>query len=414
MRRWKWLAASVVIVLSAPLASCAADESLLAVELATDMVAGIDFIGTRVRVQRDGALAAEASDVAVLGDAFIPPARVALFEGLGSDTYSVQVTMLNFAGAVVAERTTIVELRDDLALTVVVGSECRGVMCPGESDAAEQTTCAAGRCVDPRCSADSPEYCRDVCISDADCDNGSLGTCIAGTCLFPGCDDGNPCTDDAVDDLACSFTPNTATCDDGVFCNGLDSCSEGSCTAHPTPPCAADRCDEASAVCDTGCVVDADCPAEVIGDWSACAGFIDSCDEDGERSRTHVTFACASGSCVSETTTEMGACARTTEGTRCGSPTCDAYGACSYPACGTEGDQSRACYDRECRGGSCSNVNRSIESRACAPRASQEGNTCTSGIGGCQGVCGGGSCGDHCLYCGGTCTAGGCRAGTCP
>ncbi len=411
MRRSKLFLPSAFLVLGHLVGGCAPDESFLAVELATDLSAGADFVGVRIRVERDGMLVAEASEFAALGDSFLPPVRVAFFENLTFGTYAVQVQLADFAGVVVAERTTIVELREDLALTVVVGSACRGVTCPGAGDSPEESTCSNGRCVDPRCSAETPEFCGETCISDADCDAGAVGTCIAGTCLYPLCDDANACTDDMRVDGECVYTPNAEPCDDGVFCNGLDTCGGGTCSGRGTPPCAADRCDEGTATCDTGCGTVADCPAEVIGDWSACAGFDDSCDQDAQRSRTHVTFTCVSGACESATTTETGACMRVTEGDSCGARTCGAYNECRYPQCQTDGNQYRSCSDRECRSGSCANVNTVIQNRACGPRPSQEGLTCTDEF--CQGVCRSGTCGELCDYCGGSCSLTGCFSGTC-
>jgi len=375
------------------LGACAPGESFLAVELATDLDAGVDFVGVRVRLERGTTLLDETSELAALGESFLSPVRVGLFENLAQGTYSVHVELADSAGAVVAERTTIVELREDLALTVVVGAACRGVTCPGAGDSAEESTCADGRCVDPRCSPESPEHCGETCVSHADCDGGAMGTCVAGTCLYSVCNDGDPC-------------------DDGVFCNGLDTCGAGSCSIHGPPPCSADRCDEGTASCDTGCLTAADCPAEVIGDWSACSGFDDSCDQGAERSRTHVTFSCVSGMCESTMTTEMGSCTRVTEGDSCGARTCGAYGECRYPQCQTDGIQYRSCSDRECRSGACANVNSTNQERACGPRPSQEGQTCTDEF--CQGVCRSGTCSEFCDYCGGACTLVGCRAGSCP
>jgi len=49
-------------------------------------------------------------------------------------------------------------------------------------------------------------------------------------------------------------------CDDGLFCNGEESCASGACLAG-TNPCGGDTpvCDEAGDICVTGCVDDSDC-----------------------------------------------------------------------------------------------------------------------------------------------------------
>ncbi|MEK6676753.1 MAG: hypothetical protein AABZ47_14005 [Planctomycetota bacterium] len=68
------------------------------------------------------------------------------------------------------------------------------------------------------------------------------------------CDDGNLCTDDTCNGTDCVFANNTRACDDGLFCNGLDTCAGGTCSAHGGNPCAsggecADACNEAADHC---------------------------------------------------------------------------------------------------------------------------------------------------------------------
>eukprot|EP00163_Fabomonas_tropica_P015375 TRINITY_DN28166_c0_g1_i1.p1 TRINITY_DN28166_c0_g1~~TRINITY_DN28166_c0_g1_i1.p1 ORF type:complete len:4097 (-),score=857.75 TRINITY_DN28166_c0_g1_i1:144-12434(-) len=66
--------------------------------------------------------------------------------------------------------------------------------------------------------------------------------CRAGDCLpacdtVSDCDDGNPCVNKTCSFGACYFANNTLPCDDGVFCNGLDTCSNGTCQVHAGDPC---------------------------------------------------------------------------------------------------------------------------------------------------------------------------------
>src|SRR5688572_19901775 len=74
----------------------------------------------------------------------------------------------------------------------------------------------------------------------------------------PACDDGVPCTRDICDPLGfCRNTVDTALCDDGIFCNGLERCNpiRGGC--DPSPPescndmdvCTIDTCDEELKTC---------------------------------------------------------------------------------------------------------------------------------------------------------------------
>jgi len=50
------------------------------------------------------------------------------------------------------------------------------------------------------------------------------------------CNDGNSCTDDSCVGTECVNTNNVDSCDDGLFCNGVDTCLSGSCS-HSGNPC---------------------------------------------------------------------------------------------------------------------------------------------------------------------------------
>lgn len=70
------------------------------------------------------------------------------------------------------------------------------------------------------------------CVSDAECDDGLFcnggETCDAGSCLAGSpvdCDDGVSCTADACDDGAgCLHVPQHDVCDNGLACDGTESC----------------------------------------------------------------------------------------------------------------------------------------------------------------------------------------------
>jgi hypothetical protein len=115
--------------------------------------------------------------------------------------------------------------------------------------------------------------CQPGCTSDADCDDGlfcngaetcntSTGQCSEGT--PPDCDDGIGCTDDSCDTTtdACVNDPNDANCpDDNMFCNGTEFCDEVadcSSTGDPCPP--GETCNEDLDICEfVGCTSDTDC-----------------------------------------------------------------------------------------------------------------------------------------------------------
>jgi len=89
------------------------------------------------------------------------------------------------------------------------------------------------------------------------------------------CDDGNPCTSDTCEGFAgCSYSndPDGTSCDDGLFCNGNESCQDGTCTGG-TPPCVDQaHCDELADTC-LPCIVNAECD-----DFNPCT--MDECADD--------------------------------------------------------------------------------------------------------------------------------------
>jgi hypothetical protein len=110
----------------------------------------------------------------------------------------------------------------------------------------------ADTCENGECSM----HAGDPCVGGPECAN----TCNedVANCLVPQftpcTDDGNACTDDVCDIGVCAHVPNNRPCDDGLFCNGEDSCGNGSCSFHSGDPCAggpecARACDETSNAC---------------------------------------------------------------------------------------------------------------------------------------------------------------------
>jgi hypothetical protein len=212
----------------------------------------------------------------------------------------------------------------------------------------DSTGCLMGnRCVDGECvpiggmdgSTDSGGAGDSSTTDSTPADTGGAtdaGDDAAPPCTAAECDDDNVCTDDRCTESGCENVPNTAACDDGMFCNGSDSCMDGACAAHTGDPCAGRACDEMADSCEGSCSNDADCPDDVVGAWTACAGFSDVCDETGMRSRDVATFSCMGGVCIGGSTTESESCTRDSDGTLC-----DDGSSCSIA------DQ---CVDGVCRG----------------------------------------------------------------
>ncbi|MCC6624989.1 MAG: hypothetical protein IT385_27325 [Deltaproteobacteria bacterium] len=134
--------------------------------------------------------------------------------------------------------------------------------------------CVAGRCAPTgrlACDDDDPcdglETCDSAsgCVDGAPlvCDDGDacdgVETCEAGVGCKPGprpvCTDDDVCTTDACDPATgCTYTPNTARCDDGDRCTRDDRCAAGRCvgaasTCDDSDPCTVDACDPATGAC---------------------------------------------------------------------------------------------------------------------------------------------------------------------
>ncbi|MBI5506977.1 MAG: hypothetical protein HY899_19490 [Deltaproteobacteria bacterium] len=198
-----------------------------------------------------------------------------------------------------------------------------GVFCNGTD------TCSAGSCSlhtgDPCTGA--PE-CANVC-------NETAGDCnvTAGT---PCTDDGNGCTDNACNGTgACAATNNAAACQDGIFCNGADTCASGSCSQHGGDPCL-DGVGCTLDVCDEGVDTCSNTPQDSACDDALFCNGAETCDPQAD---------CQSGS------------APCTDGNSCTVDNClEADDSCSYdplPELAQCDDGSKCTIGDECVGGSC-------------------------------------------------------------
>ena len=297
-----------------------------------------------------------------------------------------------------------------------VGDACSNGMCAGPTprDCSAQTTaCTTGVCneganacqsqaanEDGACPDDGNQCTSDVCgsgvcthpnrASGAACNDGlfctatdtcnGMGACggtgdpcgggaeCAATCnetadncfapnTIPCTDDGNVCTGDLCNGMgACGHPPNTAPCDDGLFCNGADVCSGGACT-HAGDPCTAgaecaNTCNETA----DDCITPADTPCK--DDELACT--TDLC-QGGVCAHAPVDALCDQGECV------LGVCTP-------GATGADKRGCVATPV--AEGEQCTddgfSCTDDTCSSGACLHV--PIASRCVPP------DDCTSAV----------------------------------
>jgi hypothetical protein len=116
---------------------------------------------------------------------------------------------------------------------------------------------------------------------------------LGAPCLVDGdCDDDVACTVDQCDPeaLRCRFTPDDTSCDDGVYCNGVEQCVAGLGCSPGEPvacsdgtSCTIDACDEATHAC-THTPRDADGDGDPDGN---CPGGHDCNDQDPNVSSLH-------------------------------------------------------------------------------------------------------------------------------
>lgn len=472
---FRWLRLAPAVVLSGAL-GCVTPASQLVVVVDTDMAIPAEMDEVRLDVARpDGTTATLIEEVS--GRMVLPLSAAVIADGDQLGPIDVTASAYLDGDLVLARGATVTLVRHETrVLSLFLLSNCRGVTCaPG-------TTCGeGGTCRDveieelppytgtlPSLDTGVPDgglrdgavlpdvVAPDVppmpCDSDAECDDGlecTTDRCGTTGCEHVGqsasCDDDDACTDDVcVVGVGCVASPNTAPCDDGLYCNGSDTCAAGACTSHAGDPCASPTtCAEADDEC-VGCVSDTDCP-DVVGtfgscDWGgdcdesasrsrtdiqrscvagrcqdtpvvvtepcaretddmgcgmgscggygACGGFSDTCDESGTQSRSCTDLVCVAGTCTGRMRMESQSCPRTTGGTACGSAMCGAWGTCNYASgCANAGTQSRTCMDGTCGGGTCNYAGSRMESQACGARDTT-GMDCGSSCGS-YGACGG-------------------------
>jgi cysteine-rich repeat protein len=158
--------------------------------------------------------------------------------------------------------------------------------CDDEKFCTGTDSCAGGSC---------SVHVGGLCEGQPECQNAcdeATRECLA-PFFYPCSDDGNQCTEDVCNGLGqCIHLPHSGVCDDGIFCNGPDFCTNGACDIHFGDPCVGgaecfDVCQEDLAQCLTplggGC----------IDDGNICTD--DTCDGAGTCLHTNNTVPCDDG-----------------------------------------------------------------------------------------------------------------------
>lgn len=193
-----------------------------------------------------------------------------------------------------------------------------GLFCDGVETCDVELGCLSGEpvtCDDSvDCTVDTCDEATRAChfeTSDALCDNGlycdGVETCDVALGCQSGqpivCDDGIDCTSDRCDESvgACVFEPDDTACDDGVFCDGVESCDAAGGCVPGAAPCPDSICDETGRRC-VDCTGDADCDdadpcTDDICDDGACvlSNNAAPCDDGDDCTEDDI---CADGTCA--------------------------------------------------------------------------------------------------------------------
>jgi hypothetical protein len=345
----------------------------------------------------------------------------------------------------------------DATVCVDDGLFCNGGMAcaPTSSTASPTTGCAptpAPDCDDHfSCTTDSCDETTHACVNTAGttCDDGTFcngsercapGTmgadaltgCVPG--VAPTCDDGFSCTNDACDATSdrCVSTPVNATCGDGLFCDGVETCAPSDPSADPrgcvagTPvvcddgfSCTSDACDEAGSRC-AHTAIDSLCSDGLFCDGpEVCSPSMPGADARGCAAGAPITCTPDAFACTIEACDEAAAACRSTPD----SSSCTSGNVCTA----TSGDPASGCTPgRTCTtSAECDDGNVCNGAETCGGGICRSGTnlSCNDGVGctldscdptmGCQHVTSDAICDDH-LVCNGIemCNATlGCQAG---
>ncbi|MGD2109673.1 MAG: hypothetical protein PVI86_09805, partial [Phycisphaerae bacterium] len=217
-----------------------------------------------------------------------------------------------------------------------------------------------------------------------------------------------------------STTPGVCDCDDGLYCNGTDTCVSETCVPG-SDPCPGQMCDETNDIC-VDCLVDGDCDDSNVCTDDACVG--------GVCQNTNNTGPCDDGLyCTDTDTCSGGSCSGS--GDTCPGQFCDETND-QCVDCFVDGDcdDSNLCTDDACVGGACQNTNNTDpcdDGLYCTVTDACSGGSCVGSGDACPGqvcdetndVCvdclGDGDCDDG-EYCNGieTCVGNVCQPGTDP
>jgi subtilisin family serine protease len=303
-----------------------------------------------------------------------------------------------------------------------LAERCTGTTgtCPNDAVATSAVTCRAGAGV-----CDVAETC-----------NGTAKTCPANSLAADDTScttDNNDCTNDVCNGVSaeCQHEANSAPCNDGVFCNGNDTCAATVCSQHAGNPCAGadgdadctESCDETADTCGasdpngSSCNDGVACTTGETCQAGVCTQEANTCGECGD-GHTDTGEECddgnlSNGDCCSSSCRISGGNGACDDGVFCNGPDHCQAGACSDhdgdPCPGPDGDgncsetcdeAADACTAPDPNGSSCS------DAAFCNGADTCSGGVCSFHSGDpCPGADGDGNCAESCSEPADSCTA---------
>src|SRR5687768_7828144 len=113
------------------LAGCGGDDPYtLAVDVKTDLIAGIEFTTVRVTLVAGERRVGQEERGAFVGEEFVRAVRVGEIDGLASGSYRMDAELIAADGRVVLARPVALDIRGDTIVLVVLTRDCRMVSCP--------------------------------------------------------------------------------------------------------------------------------------------------------------------------------------------------------------------------------------------------------------------------------------------
>ena len=274
-----------VALAMAALCGCNAEETrpLLQVDVKTDYVPGEDFDSVRVEIG-SGDLRVNLEHIVDLRGDYVRGRRIGS-ASVGEGEVMLVARMVQ-NGTVVASREVLASVRGTLsAVTIVITRNCGGLECPAPGGDAVLRSCYGGRCADPRCTVETPEFCPSLCTGDDECPTSGcrVGRCEVGVCFsVPSdeeCEEGWGCRADGV----CALVADAGASDGGLDAAAQDAGPDVGmeCPCGARRVCVDARCEADSD--DDGVADGDDCaptdPSRFPGAPETCNGVDDDCDD---------------------------------------------------------------------------------------------------------------------------------------